>query len=312
MPCPSCGAQNAEAARFCGSCGARLTETCPHCRADVPVGRRFCPACGKAMPDDAGLAHTSSDRAAGDRWQPSERRLVSVLFVDLADFTALAEPLDPEEVRNLQARYFEAARSVVAHYGGTLEKFIGDAVMAVWGAPTAHEDDAERAVRAALELVAAVPRLRGAAPGRRLVARAAVGTGEAAVTLGVEGQGIVAGDLVNTTARLEAAAPADGVLVDDTTRRVVGEAVTFESAGRQTLKGKSRPVTAWRAVHLASQPKGRAAGHAGPFIGRRIELAELGRPVRTHGGGASESDRLGAGDRRHRQEPAHLGVRAPP
>jgi class 3 adenylate cyclase/tetratricopeptide (TPR) repeat protein len=212
----------------------------------------------------------------GDSTLPAERRIVSVLFLDLEDFTALAESLDPEDVRNLQARYFEAARSVIAHYGGTLEKFIGDAVMAVWGAPTAHEDDGERAVRAALELTAAVAKLRGAAPGQWLSARAAVATGEAAVTIGVEGQGMVAGDVVNTAARLQAAAPANGVLVDDTTRRVVGDAVTFVSTLPTTLKGKSRSVTTWHAVGLANErPKGRAAGHSGPFVGRRRELAEL-------------------------------------
>jgi len=236
MPCPSCGSPNAEAAHFCGSCGARLT----------------------------------------DDWPPSERRLVSVLFVDLEDFTALAESLDPEDVRNLQARYFEVARSVVAHYGGTLEKFIGDAVMAVWGAPAAHEDDGERAVRAALELVAAVGKLRGPTPDRRLTARAAVGTGEVAVTLGVEGQGIVAGDLVNTAARLQTAAPSNGVLVDDTTRRVVGPAVTFVPAGIANLKGKNRPVATWLAAGLADdRTSGRAAGHSGPFVGRERQVAEL-------------------------------------
>jgi len=224
--------------------------------------------------------HPRTDAAPGaseaELWLPSERRLVSVLFVDLEDFTALAEALDPEDVRNLQARYFEAARSIVAHYGGTVEKFIGDAVMAVWGAPAAHEDDAERAVRAALEMVAAVVTLRGAVPGRRLRARAAVGTGEAAVTPGVEGQGIVAGDLVNTAARLQAAAQSNTVLVDDTTRRMVGDAVAFEPAGLRALKGKSLAVVAWRAVGVAvERPKGRGAGHAGPFVGRQIELAEL-------------------------------------
>jgi class 3 adenylate cyclase len=166
-----------------------------------------------------------------DQWPRPERRLVSVLFVDLEDFTALPESLDPEDVRNLQARDFEAARSVVAHYGGLLEKFIGDAVMAVWGAPAAHEDDGERAVRAGLELVAAVARLRGAVADQPLSARAAVGTGEVAVTPGVDGQGFVAGDLVNTAARLQAVAQSGAVLVDDTTRRVVGDGIDFTAAG---------------------------------------------------------------------------------
>ena len=275
MTCPSCGAPNAEAARFCGSCGGRLTASCPHCQADVRVGLRFCNACGRPMPEARGADRPPGAPEAAPQL-PSERRLVSVLFVDLEGFTALAEALDPEDVRNLQARYFEAARSVIAHYGGTLEKFIGDAVMAVWGAPVAHEDDGERAVRAGLELVAAVARLRGAVPGRRLSARAAVGTGEAAVTPGADGQGIVAGDLVNTAARLQAAAPSNAVLVDDTTRRLVGGAVAFEAVGPVSLKGKSRRVTTWRAVGPAGErPKGRAAGHAGPFVGRRTELREL-------------------------------------
>ena len=222
------------------------------------------------------MAVEAAGAEAGAGGPLSERRLVSVLFVDLEDFTGLAESLDPEDVRNLQARYFEAARSVVAHYGGTLEKFIGDAVMAVWGAPLAHEDDAERAVRAALELLAGVAKLRGAIPGRRLSARAAVCTGEAAVTLGLVGQGMVAGDLVNTAARLQAAAPSGAVLVDDTTRRVVGDAITFESASPATLKGKSRPVSTWRAAGLADErPTGRAAGHSGPFVGRSAQLGQL-------------------------------------
>jgi class 3 adenylate cyclase len=235
------------------------------------VGLSFCNVCGRPVEerpavDGSGAGADGADAAdgAGSR---SERRLVSVLFVDLEDFTGLAESLDPEDVRNLQARYFEAARSVVAHYGGTLEKFIGDAVMAVWGAPLAHEDDAERAVRAALELLAAVAKIRGAVPGRRLTARGAVCTGEVAVTIGLVGQGMVAGDLVNTAARLQAAAPSGGVLVDQTTRRVVGDTIAFESASPATLKGKSRPLETWRAAGLA--------GHSGPFVGRSAQLAEL-------------------------------------
>src|SRR5206468_11178947 len=131
----------------------------------------------------------------------SERRLVSVLFADLVGFTTLAEARDSEEVRELLSTYFDTCRRLVSLYGGTVEKFIGDAVMAVWGTPVAREDDAERAVRAALDLVAAIPEL---AP--TLQARAGVLTGEAAVTLAAEGEGMVAGDLVNTASRIQAAA----------------------------------------------------------------------------------------------------------
>ena len=273
MRCVSCGSANAELARFCGACGVRLTATCPHCRAEVTPGLRFCNACGGPMPKLPGI--DAAERAA-DASLPSERRLVSVLFVDLENFTAIAESLDPEDVRSLQSRYFEVARSAVARYGGTLEKFIGDAVMAVWGAPTAHEDDGERAVRAALELVAAVAKLRGPVPGRRLTARAAIATGEAAVTIGVEGQGMVAGDLVNTAARLQGAAPPGGILVDETTHRIVGDAITFGTQGAATLKGKSSSVATWLATGLADvRGRGRAAGHSGTFVGRRAELEEL-------------------------------------
>ncbi|MEP6679905.1 MAG: adenylate/guanylate cyclase domain-containing protein [Chloroflexota bacterium] len=226
------------------------------------------------MPELPGIGEPAE--RTPDSSLPSERRLVSVLFVDLENFTELAEALDPEDVRSLQSRYFEVARSAVSRYGGTIEKFIGDAVMAVWGAPTAHEDDGERAVRAALALVAEVGRLNGPVPGGWLAARAAVATGEAAVTLGVEGQGMVAGDLVNTAARLQAAATPGGVLVDEATRRIVGGAVTFDDEQALTLKGKSRSVPAWRATGLAdTRGRGRGAGHSGSFVGRQVELEEL-------------------------------------
>src|SRR5439155_8629018 len=148
----------------------------------------------------------------------AERRLVSVLFADLVGFTTLAEGRDAEAVRELLTRYFDASREVIARYGGTVEKFIGDAVMAVWGAPTAHEDDAERAVRAALDLVEAVKGLGASIGAGDLQARAAVLTGEAAVTVGAEGQGMVAGDLVNTASRLQSVAAAGTVLVGQSTR----------------------------------------------------------------------------------------------
>jgi class 3 adenylate cyclase/tetratricopeptide (TPR) repeat protein len=208
----------------------------------------------------------------------AERRRISVLFVDLENFTTLAESLDPEEVRTVQSRYFEAARSVVARYGGTIEKFIGDAVMAVWGAPVAHEDDAERAVRAALEIVHAVGRLGGAASGRNLTARAAVTTGQAAVTIGAVGQGMVAGDLVNIAARLQSLAPVGSVLVDAATREMADGAASFESLGSLNLRGRTARLAAFRATAAggAGAQPGRVRGqHTGPFVGRDRELREL-------------------------------------
>ena len=145
MRCPSCESNNPETAQFCASCGSALGQVCPHCGAELTPGARFCISCGKPVSSkrEAARAEGSSD---AEPIPVSERRRISVLFVDLANFTALAESMDPEEVRAVQSRYFEVARSIVATYGGTIEKFIGDAVMAIWGAPLAHEDDAERAV----------------------------------------------------------------------------------------------------------------------------------------------------------------------
>jgi class 3 adenylate cyclase len=202
----------------------------------------------------------------------AELRLVSVLFADLVGFTTLTEHQDAEETRELLSRYFDLARSVIGMYGGTVEKFIGDAVMAVWGTPTSHEDDAERAVRAGLELVAAVHSL-----GPSIVARAGVMTGEAAVTIGALGQGMVAGDLVNTASRLQSVAAPGTVLVGEATMRASSAAITFESAGEHALKGKSAPVPAWQALRVVAMRRGRSGAGTlePPFVGRDEELRQL-------------------------------------
>ncbi len=234
-------------------------RVCAVCGTTATAGQRFCAQCGSPLP-----AETASPIA--------ERRLVSVLFADLVGFTTFSEARDAEDVQELQGRYFEAATKVVARYGGTIEKFIGDAVMAVWGTPTAHEDDAERAVRAALELVAAVPAL---APG--LEARCGVLTGEAAVMLGAANQGMVTGDIVNTAARLQSAAAPSTVLVGEATLRAAAGAVVFEPAGLVSLKGKAQPVETWRALGAAPERRdpGRIEGVEAPFVGRDAELATL-------------------------------------
>ena len=199
----------------------------------------------------------------------AERRLVSVLFADLVGFTTIAEGHDAEDTRELLNRYFELAREVIGRYGGTVEKFIGDAVMAVWGAPVAREDDAERAVRAGLELVDAVQSL-----GPQIQARAGVLTGEAAVTLGATNQGMVAGDLVNTASRLQSVAQPGTVLVGEATQRAASKAIVFEQAGEQHLKGKQAPVEAWRATRVVAEVGGRNRSDTleAPFVGRDEEL----------------------------------------
>src|SRR5207342_1493443 len=158
---------------------------------------------------------------------------------------------------------------VVGRYGGTIEKYIGDAIMAVWGAPVAQEDDAERAVRAGLELVDAV---RTLGPG--IQARAGVLTGEAAVTIGATNEGMVAGDIVNTASRLQSVAAPGTVLVGAATERAANRAIAFEPAGEQTLRGKEAPVAAWRALRVIAQVGGRnrAESLEAPFVGRDDEL----------------------------------------
>jgi class 3 adenylate cyclase/tetratricopeptide (TPR) repeat protein len=202
---------------------------------------------------------------------------VSVLFADLVGFTTLAADRDSEAVRDLLTRYFDAAREIVERYGGTIEKFIGDAVMAVWGTPTAREDDAERAVRTALDLVNAVRDLDSGADGRGLEARAAVLTGEATVTLGATNQGMVAGDLVNTASRLQSVAPPGTVLVNEATHRTSNQAIAYEEAGEQILRGKAAPVPAWRAMRVVAKRggEGRSEGLEAPFVGRDDELRLL-------------------------------------
>src|SRR3954463_15179556 len=157
MRCPSCGFDNRDAAKFCGECATRLTSVCPSCGADAVPGQRFCDECGTPISTTPAAERPAATQEIPRQSTPvSERRVVSVLFADLVGFTPLSESRDPEAVRELLSGYFDIARTIVTRYGGTVEKFIGDAVMAVWGSPIALEGDAERTVRAALDLVDAV------------------------------------------------------------------------------------------------------------------------------------------------------------
>jgi predicted ATPase/class 3 adenylate cyclase len=204
----------------------------------------------------------------------AERRLVSVLFADLVGFTTYSQSRDPEEVRELLSRYFETCSSLVERYGGSVEKFIGDAVMAVWGAPVAQEDDAERAVRTALDVIDAVASLGDEVGAAGLAARVGVLTGEAAVTIGAKGQGMVAGDLVNTASRIQSVADPGTVLVGDATRRATEAAIAYEAAGTHELKGKSEPVALFRALRVVAGVGGlmKSEGLEPPFVGRDREL----------------------------------------
>ena len=231
--------------------------TCPSCGQQNPDGARFCNACASPLEGD--------ERALGE-----ERKTVTVVFVDLVGFTAQAERLDPEDVRGVLSPYHARVRAELERHGGTVEKFIGDAVMAVFGAPVAHEDDPERAVRAALAIrdwIAEQPELQ---------MRIAVNTGEALVNVGArpaEGEAMVAGDVVNTAARMQTAAPANGVLVGETTYRATRDEIQYRDARHVQAKGKAEPVRAWEAIEAVSRFGVDVAERARtPLVGREREL----------------------------------------
>lgn len=199
---------------------------------------------------------------------------MSVLFADLVGFTTLSERRDPEDVRALLSQYFARCRSIISRHGGEVEKFIGDAVMAVWGAPVAREDDAERAVRAALALTRAIDALGEELGEPRLQVRAGVLTGTAAVDAAQMHEGMVHGDTVNTASRLQSIAPPGHVFVDRATRRATEAAIAYEDSGTHEVKGREQPVHAWLAVGVVAGVGGarRRAGPEAPLVGRAREL----------------------------------------
>src|SRR5437763_14991702 len=209
--------------------------TCPSCGQENPDGSRFCGMSGAAL----------AVAAAPTR---EERKGVTIVFTDLVGSTARAEGLDPEDLRATLSRYYAQLRSELERHGGTVEKFIGDAVMAVFGAPVAHEDDAERAVRAAIAIRDSI--------GDELQIRTAVNTGEALVALGAvpaAGDAMVSGDVVNTAARLQSSAPVNGILVGEATYRATRQAIDYREAPPVDAKGKSEPVKVWEAVAARSR-----------------------------------------------------------
>jgi class 3 adenylate cyclase len=235
---------------------------------------RTCSACGQENPPVARFCLTCGQSLSEPLRQADERRLVTIIFVDLVGFTKRAEQLDPEDVRALLSPYHDRVRKEIESFGGVVEKFIGDAVMGVFGAPLSHGDDAERAVRAAL----AIRDIAGEMVEGGLQLRVAVNTGEAIVSLGARpafGEAMVAGDVVNTAARLQTAAPVNGVVVGEETYRATNTAIRYEPSEPVVAKGKEHPVPAWLAVEAFVEPGMRPSG-AGALVGRGFELAILG------------------------------------
>ncbi|MDJ0961235.1 MAG: adenylate/guanylate cyclase domain-containing protein [Acidimicrobiia bacterium] len=278
MRCDSCGTENREARRFCRECGAALTITCAGCDAANEGGDKFCGSCGAALGAPAARAVDAP-----------EMRLVSVLFADLVGFTTLAEDHHPEEVREILTAYFDRARSIIERHGGSVEKYIGDAVMGMWGTTQVREDDAERAVRAASELVEMAQGLGSDVGISELALRAGVNTGIASVGAGGNATGMVVGDLVNVAARLQALADPGSVYVGVGTRDATVGTITCRSLGEMAVKGKADPVLVFRAAPDAADESAAAEIREPPFVNRERErrllhdtLAEVRDGGRAH------------------------------
>jgi class 3 adenylate cyclase/tetratricopeptide (TPR) repeat protein len=240
--CPACGEENTDRAKFCSECATPLTQS---------VGLEF----------------------------EEERKVVSVLFCDLVGFTARSDRADPEDVRAALRPYHTRLRTEIERFGGTVEKFVGDAVMAVFGAPLAHEDDAERAVRTGLRILEVIPELNELQMGAELAVRIGVNTGETVVALGARperGEGIVTGDVVNTASRLQSVAPVGGMVVGEQTYRATRDVFEYEQLEPTTVKGKTEPLRIWRALSARSRfGIETEIGSPTPLVGRRFELGML-------------------------------------
>ncbi|NTU82271.1 MAG: AAA family ATPase [Chloroflexales bacterium] len=271
--CPTCGAEAGEDRRFCSQCGTLLKLTCDACGAESLIGTRMCSACGGAL-EPAAPVTTAAGNEHGPSIPKEERRWVTVLFADISGFTSLAEQLDVEEIKVLTGRCIERMCAEIRQFGGTLVNIMGDAVLAAFGAPVAHEDDAARAVRAAIAIRDSLPLNNLAYPSKVHIG---VNTGEVLATIHGPQEHrhyTVLGDVVNTADRILNVAPPGCVLVGEETYRATRKAVHYRELVAVVVKGKEHPVQVWEALSVAMLPEARAMGTA-PLIGRGAELALL-------------------------------------
>jgi class 3 adenylate cyclase len=238
-------------------------ETCPSCGKELPGEFPFCPFCAAPL---------TARPPVGAK---EERKVVTVLFCDLVGFTAASDAADPEDVRSRIRPYHARLRQEIERYGGTVEKFIGDAVMAVFGAPLAHEDDVERAIRAGLRILEAIAELNEQDAGLSLQVRIGISTGEAVVALGArpeQGEGIVTGDVVNTASRLQGAAPVNAIAVSEQTYRQTERIFDYERLEPVEVKGKAAPLAIWRPLKARARfGSDVTRTHATPLVGRDLE-----------------------------------------
>src|SRR5262245_15216267 len=293
MNCTACGHANREGAKFCAGCGRVLPLVCAACEAGLPVDARFCDACGQAgraaEPAPAALTslastprHLAAKILTSRSAIEGERKLVTVLFADVAGSTALAERLDPEEMHDIMDRCFRLLVEPVHYYEGTVNQFTGDGIMALFGAPIAHEDAPERAVRAALEMQAAVRQFAATLEQRGIDFQVRIGIKTGPVVVGAIGDDLhmdytAIGDTTNLSARLQTAAHPGTVLVSEKTAKLIAARFVLQPVGALTLKGKSEPVAAYEVVRALPRTPLVAASSEGltPLIGRGGELATL-------------------------------------
>ncbi|MGH2452974.1 MAG: adenylate/guanylate cyclase domain-containing protein [bacterium] len=270
MRCPQCSFDNPAGTRFCGQCGTRLGTPCPSCGTLNPEGFAFCGTCGASLTSVAVPTSTAE-----------ERKVVTILFADVTGSTAIAERLDPEQMRAVMGRFFQAMTEVIGRYEGTVEKFIGDEVMAVFGLPITHEDDPERAVRAAAAMRERLDELNReleAARGIALQMRIGINTGEVVADPRAteKGEFMVTGDAVNVAARLRGAADPGGTVVGERTYWNTAPVVEYRVLSPLSLKGKALPVKAWEFLRLLPEATRRGPGNLrAPMIGREEEVALL-------------------------------------
>ncbi|HEU5199222.1 MAG TPA: adenylate/guanylate cyclase domain-containing protein, partial [Ktedonobacterales bacterium] len=288
MRCPICGAENSSRAKYCNQCGSSLQPvTCPACGAANAPTAKYCNECGSLL--SAAKPPAAAQIPSLAALETEERRIVTILFADMTGSTSIADRMDPEEVRLLMAGYFGVIEQVIHRHGGIIEKFIGDAVMAVFGIPVAHEDDPDRAVRAALEVLQALQRFNEQRQSEEPQAlpvqvRVGINTGEVAAGSATSegGQFLITGDAVNVAARLQQNAQPGTILVGSRTYRSTNGAIVYQQVGPLAVKGKPEPLRAWQALRSvegqAAPPTQHLRGIEGlpsPFIGRAPELSLL-------------------------------------
>jgi class 3 adenylate cyclase/tetratricopeptide (TPR) repeat protein len=266
LTCPACSAPNEAEQRFCTNCGASLAVACEVCGTVNAPTARFCGACGSPL-------EAPSARPAD---LAEERKVVSVLFADLAGFTAGSDGADPEDVKARLRPYFARAREEIESVGGTVEKFIGDAVVGLFGAPTSREDDAVRAVQAAWQIARAIDELNEHDPTLELAIRVAVDTGEVVVDVDSDvgrGETIATGDVMNTASRLQHEAPVGGVVVGERTYKATQQSFEYEPLAAVSVRGKAAPIPIWRVLGPRSEQE---RAPLAPMIGRGRESELLG------------------------------------